>query len=167
MDTAGMVDHRWQPLSVVEVEHLLRDVPVRWWLSGGRAIDEFVAAGQSTRDHGDIDVSVPRSEWPTLWRVLTNRYELRVAESGRLDRSAPERADPEIRSIWACELAGGPWVMQINLEETSGDRWIYRRDPQISLPISEVRCRSARTFYGAPAGAAALQGEGSAGQGRR
>ena len=146
-----MHDHQWHSLGVVELEQLLQEVPVRWWLSGGWAIDEFAAAGQPTRDHGDIDVSVPRPEWRTLWRALSDRFELRVADSGRLDRPAPEHANPDIWNIWARELTGGPWVMQINVEETNGDRWVYRREPRISRPISDVRYRSARTFYGAPA----------------
>jgi hypothetical protein len=151
VNTVGMVDHRWDPLAVIKLEQLLRNIPVRWWLSGGWAIDEFVAAGHPTRQHGDIDVSVPRPEWPTLWSALKDRFQLRVAEAGNLDRPAPGQADSDMWNIWARDLAGGPWLMQINLEESDGERWIYRRDPRVNRPTSEVRRRSARTFYGAPA----------------
>jgi Aminoglycoside-2''-adenylyltransferase len=138
-------------LGVIELSRLLREVPVRWWLSGGWAIDEFVAAGQATRDHGDIDVSVPRQDWPALRRGLGDRFQLRVAAAGRLDRLATELVQPGVWNISARDRAGGPWRMQINLEEAAGDRWIYRRDPRISRPLSELRWWSGRTWCGAPA----------------
>jgi hypothetical protein len=40
----------WSPLGVADMSRLLREVPVRRWLSGGWAIDEFVTVGQATRD---------------------------------------------------------------------------------------------------------------------
>ncbi len=141
----------WSPLGVLELSRVLWEVPVRWWLSGGWAIDEFVARGQATRDHGDIDISVPRRDWPAVWRGLSERFEMRVAKAGRLDRCATERIESGVWNIWARDQTGGPWRMQINLEETDGDRWIYRRDPRISRPLREVRLRSERIWYGAPA----------------
>lgn len=141
----------WSPMSATELSVLLRDAPACWWLSGGWGIDEFVAGGRATREHGDIDVSVPRSDWPVFWRGLGDRFQLCVAEAGRLDRPAGRRVDSGVHNIWARDRAGGPWRMQINLEEVDGDRWVYRRDPRISRPLSEVRWWSGRMWCGAPA----------------
>ena len=111
----------------------------------------FVTEGQATRDHGDIDISVPRADWPALWRGLNDQFQLQVAEAGRLDRSAPETVEPGVWNIWARDRAGGPWRVQINLEDGEGDRWVYRRDARISRSLLEVRWCSGRTWCGAPA----------------
>ena len=33
----------WEPFDVAEVERLLRDSEIVWWLSGGVALDVFLA----------------------------------------------------------------------------------------------------------------------------
>jgi len=120
-------------------------------LSGGWAIDEFVTGGRASREHGDIDVSVARLDWPVFCRELQGRLELRVAESGRDDGRAGQHVAGHVRNIWAREVGEGPWRLQINLEETDAERWRYRRDPRVSRPLSEVRWWSGRTWCVAPA----------------
>src|SRR5258708_1288122 len=51
----------WKPFTVETVQALMRDAPVTWWLSGGYALDRF--AGETIREHGDIDISVARTDW--------------------------------------------------------------------------------------------------------
>ena len=136
---------------VEEVAALLLEISGRWWLSGGWGIDEFATGGRASREHGDVDVSVARQDWPAFWSELHGRLDLRVADAGRLDEPARERVGGHVRNIWAREWAGGPWRLQINLEETEGDLWRYRRNPHVSRPISQVRWWSGRTWCIAPA----------------
>lgn len=42
----------WNAVGVDEVAALLLGISGAWWLSGGWGIDEFVAAGPASREHG-------------------------------------------------------------------------------------------------------------------
>jgi hypothetical protein len=126
----------WRPFDVATVHDLFRDVPAPWWLSGGVALDRFL--GRTTRAHGDIDVSICRRDWPVVAAALGDRLELYVAKDARLHRVDGElRADE--RNIWACERAGGPWRVQVNLEAGDDERWVYRRDPRVSRLWRDAR----------------------------
>lgn len=56
----------WAPLSVAAVGALFAAAAERWWLSGGLAIEHRL--GRPVRAHGDVDVSVLRSEAWRYWR---------------------------------------------------------------------------------------------------
>jgi hypothetical protein len=51
---------RWEPLSVVDVSHLLTGAPFTWGIAGGYAVELFV--GRAFRAHSDIDIIVFRDE---------------------------------------------------------------------------------------------------------
>jgi len=72
----------WEPFGVRQVVSLLDAVPVRWWLSGGAALDQFL--GFASREHEDIDVSVVRSDWPLVQEALSPALDLWVAQRGAL-----------------------------------------------------------------------------------
>jgi len=74
--------HGWEPFDVRQVVSLLDTVPVQWWLSGGAALDQFL--GFASREHGDIDVSVVRSDWPLVQEALSPALNLWVAQRGAL-----------------------------------------------------------------------------------
>lgn len=142
-------EHPWSPLTVQQVVDLLADGPGRWWLSGGQAIDEFL--GFSSRSHGDVDVTVARQDWPALHVVLRQVLDVWIARDGHLHsvESSPVRAD--VDNLWARWPAGGPWRLQVNLEEISAGEWSYRRDRRISRPLDEASWWSGRVRCIAPA----------------
>ena len=128
--------HGWEPFDVRQVVSLLDTVPVRWWLSGGAALDQFL--GFASREHGDIDVSVVRSDWPLVQEALSPALDLWVAQRGALYPIDERDVDDKVHSIWARESEKGPWRVQFNLEDVTEGIWRYRRDSRIRLPVDEL-----------------------------
>jgi len=139
----------WEPFTVAEVESLLAETDVLWWLSGGEAIDVFLR--RPTRAHGDIDVSVRRSDWPALRDFLRPRLEVKIAHDGALSEVSDAPLADEINGLWARARTGGPWRVQFNLDVVDGDTWIYRRDPRIRRPVDEVVWWRGTLPFGNPA----------------
>jgi hypothetical protein len=139
----------WEPFGVADVERLLGDAEFVWWLSGGVALDVFL--GRRTRAHGDIDVSVRRSDWPALHAFLDGRLDVKVAHNGVLSDVPDGALDDEVNGLWARNDPGGPWRLQINLEHSEADDWVFRRDPRIRRPLREVVWRRAELPYVNPA----------------
>jgi hypothetical protein len=126
----------WEPFDVATVETLFSRADVLWWLSGGEALDVFLQ--RLTRDHGDVDVSVRRSDWPALRRFLEGTLDVKVARRGVLSDVNDRPLDDDVHGFWARDASGGPWRLQINLEPVNGSHWVYRRDPRITRPVEEV-----------------------------
>lgn len=130
----------WEPFAVETVVAFMGPTDVLWWLSGGVALDRFV--GRVTRAHGDIDVSVRRGDLPRLAKRLAARLDLKIARGGQLFDLDPDldtsEPDESVHGLWARLPDGGPWRVQINLEPCDGDDWVYRRDPSVRRPLTEV-----------------------------
>ncbi|MGY1845343.1 nucleotidyltransferase domain-containing protein [Modestobacter sp. SYSU DS0875] len=127
---------RWAPLTVAELTGLLAGADGRWWLSGGVALDLFL--GEVTREHGDIDVSVARVDWPALAARLGRHLQLCPVQDGRIDEVGEVPLDGSIHSLWCRRDARGPWLLQVNLEPVDADTWIYRRDDRVRLPFADA-----------------------------
>lgn len=88
----------WDPLPVSDVAALMADCGGRWWLSGGQALDHFL--GFASRPHGDIDVSVARSDWATVLANVGQSLEVFSAVNGTLTKVGAEPVDDEIHNYW-------------------------------------------------------------------
>jgi hypothetical protein len=140
----------WDPLRPADVAALLRGCGARWWLSGGCGIDAWL--GRATREHGDTDVSVLRTDWSALAAVLPARLEPFAASDGELFTMPGGPAPSAVHNIWIRDAGTGRWVLQVNLEEGDERAWRYRRDPSVSrawervfrsggdLPVGNRRC---------------------------
>jgi hypothetical protein len=126
----------WHPLRPVEAAALLRDCGARWWLSGGCGIDAWL--GRATREHGDIDVSVLRADWPVLAAALPARLGPFAAVDGELSPLPGGPAPGAVHNIWIRDAGSGSWVLQVNLEEGDERVWRYRRDPSVSRAWSRA-----------------------------
>lgn len=142
--------HIWAPLDVEDAARVLKVTTARWWLSGGKAIDHWL--GRQTRDHGDTDVSVARSDWLMLVEHLPAHLEPHAAVDGELLPLAAWTTNPRLHNIWVRDTTTDRWVLQINIEEGS-DRWLYRRDPRVSASWEEA----IRTIRSVPTGAPQTQ----------
>jgi hypothetical protein len=145
-------DQPWAPLSVSQTIDLLTDVHGLWWLSGGWALEENAGHLDSpSRAHGDIDVTVPREQWPTVHASLRQRMQVWIAKDGHLHDTAITPVTDEVHNLWARPLAGGPWQLQLNLEDIRDEMWIYRRHHRVQRPIAEASWWSGRCRCIAPA----------------
>jgi len=107
----------WDALAVDQVADLLAAFDGPWWVAGGVAIDLFV--GQATRSHHDVDVAVLRDHWPSLEALLTG-WDFRIGTN----------------EVWARRGPDQPWLVEFVLEERSGVDWVYRRDPEVTMPLA-------------------------------
>jgi len=127
----------WQPLAPHEAAALFAGAEFPWWVAGGWAIDLFL--GHQTRTHHDLDVGVLRRDQLAVHAFLA-RWELWAAyPPGQLRKwEAGESLPVEVHDVWCREAAGDPWRFQLMLNESSGDHWVYRRDPSVTRPLTQV-----------------------------
>jgi hypothetical protein len=111
------VTDTWDALGPAAVAGILEPFDGPWWICGGVAIDLFL--GQQTREHHDIDVAVFRDHWPSVEDALAG-WEFRVGTN----------------QVWA-RKPDGPWLVEFLLEERRGSEWVYRRHPDVTLPLAE------------------------------
>ncbi len=130
----------WAPLSIREAASLFGGMGAPWWIAGGHAIELFV--GRPLREHGDLDVGVlRRDQFVVGWHLRD--WDLRAASGGTLRPWRPgERLEDHVNDVWCRPDPEGPWRLQLNLNDSAGDRWVFRRDPRVSRPLGEVILRS-------------------------
>lgn len=126
----------WTPWTISEAAALLAGAPARWWVSGGVAVDRWL--GFRSRDHGDLDVSVARADWPALGAHLAHTVQVWIAEAGRVYPLCGRPVTAGSNNLWLRESTGGPWRLQVNLEDVAGDTWIYRRDRRVTRPFADT-----------------------------
>ncbi len=126
---------RWQPLAPAEVRDLLVGSGVRWWIAGGLALD---LAGGAPRPHDDVDVGVPFDDLAALRAHLSGLH-LWEAHGGALRPLRPGEELTEGREqLWVRRDAAQPWLADVVLTPTDGDRWIFKKDRRITLPLGEA-----------------------------
>jgi len=129
-------DRPWKPISPQETAALLEGGPFLWWVAGGWAIDLFL--GKQTRDHADIDISVSRNDALRVQGYLTGWQFFAVNPPGSLRPwKTGEVLEPPVHDIW-CSRDPGCWELQLMLHEERSGKWIYRRNPEIHLPLHEA-----------------------------
>jgi hypothetical protein len=113
-----------------------------WWIAGGSAIDLYL--GRTTRLHTDLDVGVLRRDAAELLRALT-AWECFEAKEGALTALAPG-AQPrgEVNSLWCRPSGQTQWMLELVLDDSDGDSWVYRRDARIRRELSGLLREDAR-----------------------
>jgi Aminoglycoside-2''-adenylyltransferase len=139
----------WHPRQAAEI---LAECAVAWFVAGGWAIDLW--AGRQTREHEDLEIAIPRSEFATYRAYLTGlgRFDLYDAGSGRVRHLADgQQPNPENHQIWLCERDARAWRMDTFLEPGDTRTWVSHRDPRIRVPMDEaVRVTDGGIRYLAP-----------------
>ncbi|WP_341940330.1 MULTISPECIES: hypothetical protein [unclassified Microbacterium] len=143
----------WMPADVDSIAGLLGGVPVRWWLSGGAALDRWL--GREIRTRPNTDVSVAAVDLSALVDALPARVTAWTLSDVEgcvvpLD-TAPADADPH--PVLLQDEERGVWVLQVNVEDGSPRAWVYKRDPRLSLPWD----RAVLDLDGVPTGAPEVQ----------
>jgi hypothetical protein len=134
----------WAPLTPQQVPDLLTPLGVRWWIAGGVAID--LAAGRTTRAHGDIDVALLWSDAPRL-APLRGAWDIRIAHDGTLLRWDGRELAPEHHQLWMRRKGVNAWEMEVLLEQHNGGEWIYRRNGLVTCALDLI---DATTVSGVP-----------------
>ncbi|MGO1508379.1 MAG: nucleotidyltransferase domain-containing protein [Microbacteriaceae bacterium] len=143
----------WEPLAPSAVAELLAAASVRWWLSGGAALDRWV--GQPIRERANVDVSVIATDLTALVESLPDGYSA-WAPGGEDDEIVPfadAPADTDLQPVLVRDDAKNVWVLQVNVEDGAPRAWVYKRDPRLTLPWD----RAVLDVDGIPTGAPEVQ----------
>jgi hypothetical protein len=121
----------WRPEQMAE---LLESVELPWAVAAGWAIDLHLGGGH--RQHGDLEIAVPRPRFGELLPVLDG-FELWVP-IGDGKGLMPFDPDSESHQTWARDSAEKLWRFDVFREPADGDTWICRRDERIRMSYSEL-----------------------------
>ncbi|GAB2695252.1 hypothetical protein BKA24_000391 [Microbacterium marinum] len=143
----------WKPVPPEGVAELLAPAPVRWWLSGGAALDRWL--GRQIRERANIDVSVVASDLAELVAALPAGYSAwaPAGDDGELVPFADAPQDADLQPVLVRDDTAGVWVLQVNAEDGAPRAWVYKRDPRLTLPWD----RAVLDLDGIPTGAPEVQ----------
>ncbi|WLR42351.1 hypothetical protein LC087_16830 [Bacillus carboniphilus] len=115
------------------VNELMSRFDKPWCVAGGWAIDLFI--GRETREHGDIEIVIFRKDQLELKIHLKGWCFQKVVE-GELQPWGDEVLYLPIHEIHGVNTNGES--LEVLLNETKGDEWRYRRNLNISYPLTSV-----------------------------
>lgn len=141
----------WRPLDVDGVVRLLQDAPVRWWLSGGAALDRWL--GHPIRPRTNIDVSVTAGDLSGLVAALPGGVSAWATVGEDLVPYADAPGDADLQPVLVRDEADGAWILQVNVEDGAPRAWVYKRDPRLQLPWTDA----VLDLDGVPTGAPQVQ----------
>lgn len=144
----GPAAGRWQPVDPREARSLLGHIPTSWWVAGGWALDLFI--GQQSRPHKDLDIGILRRDLRQVLSALSG-WEFFEARDGELFGPLTTDAREDVNSLWGRRTHTGEWVLELVLDDSEGDQWVFRRDRRIRRALDTViRHDPERTPYLAP-----------------
>ncbi|WP_417555292.1 hypothetical protein [Microbacterium sp.] len=141
----------WDPLTPDAVAELLAPASVRWWLSGGAALDRWL--GHPIRARANIDVSVVAGDLPALVEGLPDGISAWAPDGEGVVPFADADHDADLQPILVRDDAKDAWVLQVNAEDGAPRAWVYKRDPRLTLPWD----RAVIDLDGIPTGAPEVQ----------
>ncbi|GAA0939197.1 nucleotidyltransferase domain-containing protein [Pseudonocardia zijingensis] len=152
-----MLDHEevirlygpWRDRTPPDAAKLLRDYPGRWWIAGGWAIDAFVG---SFREHGDLDLGIPREEAGGFAAFVSSELDVWAA-AGSLTPILPgrdSRIPGECGNLWLRAGGAEPWEFDVLLESVRGGTWHHKRAPHVTKPLAECLWTREGISYLAP-----------------
>ncbi|MGV0779938.1 nucleotidyltransferase domain-containing protein [Mycolicibacterium sp. XJ775] len=133
--SADEADRLWAPWTPAEVAERLTDVDAPWCVAAGWAIDLYL--GGPPRSHADIEIAVPRHDFGQIADALAG-FEWDVAGDGRLWSFSDVGDHPDLHQTWCRDPATGRYHLDVFREPHDSDRWVFRRDPSITLPYDEL-----------------------------
>ncbi|MDR6867598.1 hypothetical protein J2Y69_002202 [Microbacterium resistens] len=126
---------RWAPLDPSSAAELFARAPVRWWLSGGTALDHWL--GRAVQERPRTSVSTIRHDLAVLLDVLPaglSAWAPAEAGDGCWQKVSAMDEDADLQRVWIHDDGAGVWTLQVNVEDGAERAWMYRRDPRLQLP---------------------------------
>jgi hypothetical protein len=110
-----------------------------WFVAGGWAIDLFL--GSETRPHADIEIAILRHDQLRLQSYLTGWKFTKLIPGDILQSDKwvdGEHLSPPIHEIHALSPDDDHLEIEVLLNESRLDRWIFRRNTKITYPLSRI-----------------------------
>jgi hypothetical protein len=122
------------PLKAAEI---LSGFTPDWFVAGGWAIDLFV--GKETRPHADIEIAIWRRDQAALYDYLSGgSWILKKAAGGKLSAwPQGEFLELPIHEIHCFNELAEPGRIEVLLNESNKDEWLYRRNTNIRRPLDK------------------------------
>ncbi|QCM12765.1 amino acid transporter [Agrobacterium tumefaciens] len=131
----------WEAWSPAELFRRLGSLSRPWCVVGGWALDLW--HGKKTREHEDLEFTILRADLGIFRREL-NDMEFYTVNDGVLELLAADREPAtEIFQIWCFDRAALRWRVDMMIEPGTDESWVYKREPQISRPRTEMVARTA------------------------
>jgi hypothetical protein len=126
--------------AVSSAVRLMAAYPHLWAICGGWAVDLFL--GRKTRSHQDVDLAILRRDQLPAQQYLRERgWTLEVAHHGSLIPWKPgEYLELPLHTIWCSRQDE---FVELLLNETEGQRFLFRRDTTLQMSLTDVFLRTA------------------------
>lgn len=122
----------WLALEPAAAAPLFFALDASWWVTGGCALDLFL--GRVTAHH-DLDIAVLRREQDAVRSHLA-AWDLHIYDDGALSPWTNGARLPHDRSVvWGRTAVYLPWQLELFLENTEADEWVFTPDPRVRLPL--------------------------------
>jgi hypothetical protein len=115
---------------------VMADFDRTWFVAGGWAIDMIL--NTVTRQHHDVDIAVLRRDQQALRSYLGEWQWTTVVRGSRQIWAQGERIDPPVHELYATHEG---YELEFLLEEGDAERWAFRRNPKVSLPLARLGIR--------------------------
>jgi hypothetical protein len=130
---------RWYgPMSPIHPTALTRvfdGAPFAWWVVGGWSLE--ADSRSPRRVHDDTDVAVPMADADAV-REWMSGYQLWQTYPGHRPVLPGEPLPRNLHQMWVRRDAFSPWLMDLALTPVDGTDWVFRPDPRVRRPLSEV-----------------------------
>lgn len=133
-------ESRWIPHHPDEVAKWLESCPADWWIAGGWAIDLFI--GKQNREHSDLDIGCYREDLDHIIDHLPGWQFCAAINKSLREIKHSSELKPEEFGIWARPEGQTKWSMEILLERSRDEFWMYRRDNRITYPKKDLVVRT-------------------------
>ena len=132
----------WKPLRLEDLSGICGKFK-NWILCGGHSV--AVYTGSDTREHGDVDIGVFRSELNECLSAIGPDVVYLCVNGGHVAWNG-DLVPESVHDIWVCDKERNNWILQIMVYDDDGDLVFYRRDRSISwskeshsIPVGDIR----------------------------
>lgn len=132
--------------AIDSIATLLAHLPVPWGFCGGWAIDLFL--NRITRSHKDVDVAILRTDQRVVFEFLRQRgwtLEKAVQET-LIPFQEDELITLPVHTIWCQNARHHPDFLEVLLNDSEKDQFLFRRDHSICYPLIEAVLLSTSGF---------------------
>jgi hypothetical protein len=128
---------KWHPLDIDSTKLIMNHTGVFWWIAGGMALDLY--AEYKIRFHEDIDIGILRKDFIKVQSDLSSKWKFyRPQQPEFIEILNNELLPKEVHQVWIRKNLNRFWAMEMVIDESINDTWIYRREDSIRLPLKEI-----------------------------